>query len=500
MILESVLSGVVGLTIPKTVSMTAEIEHVCYDSRLAKPSSLFVCLKGAFSDGHLYALSAYEKGCRFFIAERWPDALPEDAHVIFSDDSRRTLAEISGNIFGHPARKLHLIGITGTKGKTTIALLIYNILRAFGVPCGYIGTSGIDYADCHEETANTTPESYILQETMQKMSKAGVTHVIMEVSSQALFTHRVHGLTFQTAVFTNLSEDHIGEFEHPSFEHYKNCKKSLFSSFGVSTAILNADDPYAEEFAAAAASADVKRFSSSRPDADYFASDIVRFREADKLGIRFSCHHHGRTDHVTQCFPGFFSVYNALAVFAVCHTLGLKTEQITEALAHVSISGRFEMVPALPYATFIIDYAHNRISLQSALETLREYEPKRLICLFGSVGGRTRSRRVEMGRVAAELADFSILTSDNPDAEDPSAILSDIATQFREVPHNYIAIPDRAEAIRYAVSMAREGDIFLLAGKGHEKYQLIFGQKVPFCERDILLDACQDLLNSLPIS
>ncbi len=494
MTLESLLQDL-QLTLPEHTPLDAAIDDICYDSRKASTNSLFVCMKGAISDGHLYARAAYDKGCRFFLAQMPLSELPADAHVLLAPDTRRALAEVSANLFSHPAKELYIIGITGTKGKTTTALLVHNMLKSAGIPSAYIGTSGIDYADLHFDSANTTPESYLLQKYMREMRRAGVTHLVMEVSSQALHTSRVHGIPFHTAVFTNLSEDHIGEHEHPTFEHYKNCKKSLFSSFGAKHIILNADDPYCEEFAnAAPENALVERVSIQSDKSEYFASDIEKFKENDRLGVSFTCHHHGTMIPLSQCFPGLFSVYNALSAFAICKHIGLSDKDIAETLEGVAISGRFEPVRALPYATFIIDYAHNRVSLLSALTTLREYEPKRLICLFGSVGGRTKARRAELGSVAAELADFSILTSDNPDDEDPTEILRDIAMQFRDVPQKYIEIPDRAKAIRYAISMAKEGDIFLLAGKGHERYQLINGEKRPFCERDILLDACKDIL------
>ncbi len=500
MTLKDLLRGLSGLTVPPHTPEEHDLATVCYDSRRARADSLFVCIKGALSDGHFYARSAYDKGCRFFVAQTPLSMLPADAYVILAPDTRRALAEISANLFDHPARELHIIGITGTKGKTTTSLLVYNILRAAGVSAAYIGSNGIDYGSFHFESANTTPESYLLHEYMRNMRRAGVTHLVMEVSSQALYLGRVHGIPFHTAVFTNLSEDHIGEHEHPTFEHYKSCKKELFSAYGATHVLLNADDPYCEEFAAAVAEgAVVERYAIHAEHADYRAQSIEKFKEADKLGVSFLCHYHGIALPLRECFPGTFSVYNALSAFAICRHVGLSDGEIAAALADVSISGRFELVRALPYATFIIDYAHNRVSLTSALTTLREYEPKRLICLFGSVGGRTKARRAELGSVAAALADLSILTSDNPDDEEPLDILRDIATQYRDVPDKFVMIPDRTEAIRYAVSIAEAGDVFLFAGKGHERYQLINGEKRPFCERDILLAECQRKLDTVPV-
>ena len=492
MTVSKLTSGILDLTVPKAVDPSFEITSLCHDSRKAHENSIFVCIKGANTDGHLFARSAYERGCRFFVAEHAIEELPSDANVLLCQDSRIALAELSARFFDYPANKLRIIGITGTKGKTSTALMIYSILNKCGIPCGYIGSNGVDYGSFHGETPNTTPESYTLHMFMREMVNVGVKYLVMEVSSQALFLHRVHGIPFDICLFTNLSEDHIGGAEHPDFEHYKNCKKSLFAAYGAKTLLYNADDDYGLEMMSVAPEGTRIISFATETEADYRATDAALFRASDSLGVRFSYRTDHRTFDATLHFPGKFSVYNALSAIAVCHECGLSHEEIGQRLEEVYIKGRFEMVRALPYATFIIDYAHNRVSLTSALETLRMYKPSRLICLFGSVGGRTQGRRVELGAVAASLADLAILTSDNPDFEDPEAILDDIASQFRFGGCPYVRIPDRAEAIRYAVSIAKEGDIFLFAGKGHEDYQLILGEKRPFCERDILLDAAKE--------
>lgn len=495
MTLFDLINGLSGFEMPADTVLSHRISSLCHDSRKAGNHSVFVCIKGATVDGHDYARMAYDRGCRIFVAERQLPDLEKDATVLLCKDTRIALAELSARFFGNPADELFVIGITGTKGKTTTALMIYNILNACGLPCGYIGSNGIDYRSFHCETPNTTPESYTLQMFMREMVNVGVRYLVMEVSSQALYLHRVHGISFDLCLFTNLSEDHIGEAEHPNFEHYKSCKKSLFSDFGAKTLIYNADDPYgAEMMSAAPAVAKIVSFSTEA-ESDYRATDAELFRHADCLGINFRYVHGGNALNAALNFPGKFSVYNALAAIATCHECGPALKDIADSLENVYIKGRFEIVRALPYATFIIDYAHNRASLTSALETLRLYKPNRLICLFGSVGGRTKGRRVELGSVASRLADFCILTSDNPDSEDPDAILDDIASQFQFGGCPFVRIPDREEAIRYAVSIAKEGDVFLFAGKGHEDYQLILGEKRPFSERDILMDAAAALAN-----
>jgi len=464
-----------------------DIEELCHDSRRTHEGALFVCIKGAIADGHRFASSAYERGCRYFVAEHSLD-LPDDAVVFITQNSRKALALMSAAFFGYPADELYVIGITGTKGKTTTALTVYSIMNACGLKCGYIGSNGVDFGDFHYETSNTTPESYDLHQFMREMRLAGVKYLAMEVSSQALYMDRVWGIKFDACVYTNLSPDHIGGNEHPTFEHYKDCKKALFSDYGAKLMIYNTDDGYGEEMATAAQGAK-KLGYSIYSESDYRATELEKYREPHGLGISFTFTNEGNRYGTRLPLPGKFSVYNALAAIAVCRECGIGLEAVCEAISKAQIKGRFETVEALPYSTFIIDYAHNEVSLTSALETLRAYEPKRLICLFGSVGGRTKGRRTELGRTAAALADFSILTSDNPDFEDPDNILSDIESQFSGK-DNYVKIPDRAKAIEYAVSMAREGDIFLFAGKGHENYQLICGEKLPFSEKKILLEAC----------
>ena len=479
---------------PADMDPERNIASICHDSRRADRNCIFVCIKGAVDDGHLYARSAYDRGCRTFVAERELPELEADATVFLVPDTRVALAQLSARFFGYPSRELFVIGITGTKGKTTTALMIYHILNACGLPCGYIGSNGIDYGDFHGDTPNTTPESYALQMFMREMAAVGVRYLVMEVSSQALYQHRVHGIDFDLCLFTNLSEDHIGGHEHPDFDHYKNCKKTLFSDYGAKKLIYNADDPFGlEMMSAAPADAQIRSYATDAA-ADYRATEATLFRRPDCLGVTFRYLCGGIDREATLKIPGKFNVYNALAAIAVCRECGLSHERILQAMPDIYIKGRFELVQALPYATFIIDYAHNRVSLTSALETLRLYEPKRLICLFGSVGGRTQGRRAELGSVGAALADLCILTSDNPDAEDPEKIIDDIASQFTTGSCPYIRIPDRAEALRYAISIAREGDVFLLAGKGHETYQLIFGQKLPFSERAILTEAAECLI------
>ena len=463
-----------------------EISQICFDSRKAEAGALFVCVAGSLDDGHKYALSAYEKNCRIFICQS-ELSLPDDAVIIVTDNSRAALATISANFFSRPAEKLTIIGITGTKGKTTTSLLIYNVLNANGLKTGYIGSNGVDFDGSHFSTVNTTPESYDIQYYMNRMVCTGVKALVMEVSSQALLLSRVHGIKFDICVFTNLYPDHIGKFEHPDFDNYKACKHSLFTSYGASFVVYNADDPHASEVIAGCGCP--SKGVAVRTNADYTADGITYFRSPGTIGVSFNCIVDGMKTNafpVSLPFPGEFSVYNTLTSIAVCHRLGIEYPDIVSALKNARIKGRFQTIECPNGSTVVIDYAHNGVSLEAALSALRIYEPNRLICLFGSVGERTHMRRAELGLVASRNADLCIITSDNPDNEPPMNIIGDITTYFNADSCPYHAIPDRKEAIEFALKNSEKGDIILLAGKGHETYQLIRGVREYFSEAEIV--------------
>ncbi|MBQ5355186.1 MAG: UDP-N-acetylmuramoyl-L-alanyl-D-glutamate--2,6-diaminopimelate ligase [Clostridia bacterium] len=468
----------------------AEISSLEYDSRKAGTGSLFFCLPGARADGHDFAFHAYETGCRCFVVER-EVSLPADAVQIRVDNARRALAHLSARFFGDPAKDLTVIGVTGTKGKTTTAILISEILCACGIRCAYIGTNGVVIGEKRFETVNSTPESRELHRFFAMMRDSGFTHVAMEVSSQALDHYRVEGIPFDTAVFTNLSEDHVGEGEHASFEEYRDAKRKLFLDYGVKHVVTNIDDPVSAYMTEGAGGRPVT--VSMLSPADYRAFGIENYRDETSLGIDFSLETEGKTIPVRLRTPGRFSVYNGMEAIAAAAIQGIRPEDAARALRSISVRGRMEMVDALPGITFIIDYAHNGISLTSALTVLREYGPKRLICVFGCIGGRTYLRRRELAEASTKLADFTILTSDNPDNEKPEDIIEDVLRWF-DPSALYTAIPDREEAVRFAVRTAREGDIVLFAGKGHETYQIVEGKKVPFSERKILLDEAEKVL------
>lgn len=452
-----------------------QIDTIVCDSRQAGPHSAFVCIEGARSDGHAYASQAYRQGCRLFVCQHALD-LPDDAAQMLVPDTRIALAELSAAFYGYPAERLRVIGVTGTKGKSTVASLLCDTFNAAGHACALIGTTGITIGGEHMETANSTPESLILHRTFARALAAGCEYVVMEVSSQGEKQHRVHGIPFAAAVFTNLSPDHISPTEHADYAEYRACKAKLFAQ--TSYAFLNMDDPAFEEMRAAA-HCPVETYGVEKA-ADWRAESILTKARNGVPGMTYRLN--GEEYHIAM--PGMFSVSNALAVTAVCRHFGIDGKVISSVLASASVPGRFERVGALPDRMFVIDYAHNGVSLRAILEVLRSYQPHRLICLFGSVGGRTQGRRRELAVSARALCDFCILTSDNPDFEEPMQIINEIASYLDGCP--YVAIPDRAEAVAWAVRHAEPGDIVLFAGKGHERYQLIDGIKQPFCERALI--------------
>ncbi|MBE6547714.1 MAG: UDP-N-acetylmuramoyl-L-alanyl-D-glutamate--2,6-diaminopimelate ligase [Ruminococcaceae bacterium] len=464
---------------------------LCHDSRRAIAGSVFVCKSGSVSDGHGYAPAAYSNGARVFIAER-PLSLPDDALVCIVEDTAAALSALAQKFYGYPAGELKIIGITGTKGKTTLALSIYDIGTKYGFKMGYIGTNGVLYGNLGEDTANTTPDVLELQRILRDMANARVEYVVLEVSSQALWQKRIDGLSFYITVFTNLYLDHIGGVEHPTFEHYRDCKRMLFADYKTQNSIINLDSDYARYMMESLDSTRTLTVSAKgNSAADMYAENLKKVKLGNSLGIKFQCRGFAFSgEEIFLPSPGSYSAENALEVIAACLLLGIDRDFITNSLQTLIIKGRCETVSVLskPNTMFIIDYAHNGASLSSVLQALKEYNPTRLICLFGSVGTRTFGRRRELAEAAKEHADIIIVTSDNPAGEAPSHIINDICSHLTDCEKPVYKFEDRAEAIRFAVNISAEGDYVLLAGKGHENYQLIGAKKVPFSERDILLE------------
>lgn len=477
-------------TIP-TIEITTLTDH----SEKANAESVFVCIRGARFDGHTLAPRAYERGCRIFVAEEALN-LPPDACVLLTKNSRRTLSELACTLWGDPSQKMHVIGITGTKGKTTTATMLAHILGSVGIPTGYIGTNGIRYGLVERTTANTTPDPLTLQSTLADMHRSGMRAVVMEVSSQGLMQSRVAGVRFETVLFSNLYLDHVGEAEHPTFEHYREAKHSLFTEFAPQNAVWNIDAPATSLMQKGCTAPNNLTVSTKDRDADYAAKSILPLRDANGLLSRFCLKTEGAELECRLRLLGEHNVCNALLAIAVAHgVFQIPLPEAVKSLEALAICGRAECIPLPCGALCVIDYAHNGESLRHLLSSLRTYLPARLICLFGSVGERTQLRRRELGEVAAELADFSLLTSDNPGNEDPMQIIDEIAAAFGDNKTAYIKIPDRGDAIRYAISLLQKDDILVLAGKGHEEYQLIGKEKIPFSERSII----EDVLKSGPV-
>lgn len=456
------------------------VTSICYSSREARKGAAFFCLKGEKNDGHIFAQEAYKKGTHIFFCERFL-SLPEDTIQIRVKNARAALALISADFFEHPEKKLVIIGVTGTKGKSTVCEMISHILNSAGKKCSVISTLGIKIDGETTETENSTPESYIIYKALKEAITKNIKYAIVEVSSQALCRHRIDGLHFDAAVFTNLSRDHIGESEHPDFTHYKEAKKSLF--LRADTAFINIDDDFGKEFSSFC-SCPVYTYGAENK-ADIRAKNFRSSLENGAFGVSFIYEHKANKTQVKLPLPGQFSALNSLASIAVCTHLGVPAEICAKALLHIQIDGRFEIAAcSRSDITCIIDYAHNKKSLENAIFALREYNPKRIICIFGSVGGRTKERRHELGETAAALADICIITSDNPDFESPENIINEIASYIPN--EKCVCITDRSKAIEYALEIAESGDFLLFAGKGHEQYQLINGKKLPFSERELI--------------
>lgn len=473
-----------------------EINDIAYDSRKAKENTLFVAIKGETVDGHKYIKSAYENGCRVFIVDEEYDINDianeyKDFYCIAVKDTRKALSEISSAFFDYPSRKLKVIGVTGTKGKTTITNYIKTVLTSSGLNTGVIGTNGIFYNDIAKKTINTTPESYELHKTMKEMLDSGVECVAMEVSSSGLMMKRVDDVDFDIGIYTNLSHDHIGPKEHKTFEDYRYCKSLLFKicKYGI----INVDDENAK-YMIEHANCKIKTFSIFK-DSDLKAENIELTRDENTLGSRFEYIIGNEKNNVSICSPGEFSIYNALAVISVCEYFDIDENKMKDALSKAKVDGRVEVLNVLPYATVVVDYAHNGMSLENVLTTLHKYSPNRMIVVYGSIGGRAALRRKELGDVAAKLSDISILTTDNPDFEDPMKIIEDIEKSYADSNCEVYKIVDRSEAMYKALEIAKEGDMVLITGKGHEKYQLIKGERVYFDEKKEIINAAKKLLN-----
>lgn len=464
-------------------TVDTEVSAVIYDSRKRiVPGCLFICIEGTNFDGHGYASEVADKGAGVLLVSRPVEGVSgKNVTVIQVEDTRYAMAFISAVWFGHPAEKLKVIGITGTKGKTTTAYLVKSILENAGFRVGLVGTIETVIGEEHIHSDNTTPESWLLQETFARMAEAGLDTVVMEVSSQALKLHRTQGFVFDYGIFTNLEPDHIAPGEHADFEEYMACKGLLFRQCRVG--IVNGDDIHGEKLLAGH-TCELETYGTGE-NCMLRAGDLELVNNPGELGVNF--HVLGLMDfHAHMPAPGRFSVYNALCAIAICRHFQVEIQDIQKALRDVHVKGRIEKVKISDKFTLLIDYAHNAMALESLLSTLKEYRPGRLVCLFGCGGNRSRQRRFEMGEVSGSLADLTVITSDNPRFEEPEDIMEDIKKGMEKTRGEYVEICDRREAIAYVISHAKEGDLIVLAGKGHEDYQEIRGVKYPMDERVII--------------
>ena len=451
-----------------------EITSVEYDSRKVKPGSLFVAVCGYETDGHLYVKNAAENGAAAILAQNKVDV---SVPVIYTDDTRKGLALAGAAFYGNSADRLKIIGVTGTNGKTTVTYLVKKVLELCGIKAGIIGTNQNIVGDEVLEAGRTTPESLDLHELFKKMEDAGATHVIMEVSSHALALSRTYGINFEVGAFTNLTRDHL-DF-HKTFEEYYKAKSKLFSQ--CRKGAINIDDEYGVRMAEDS-KAPVMTYGITGK-ADICAENI----KLSERGVIFDVNYNGKINEVRLGIPGRFSVYNALTAITICLQLGIDFDDIVKGLLLAKgVKGRAEVVPLPAPFTVIIDYAHTPDGLENIINTVRGFATGRVITLFGCGGDRDKTKRPIMGDLAGKLSDFVVVTSDNPRTENPSLIIEDVLRGMKEYDGKYVAIEDRTEAIKYAMENAKEGDVIILAGKGHETYQILAGGKIDYDERVIV--------------
>ena len=491
--LRKVLSGLEYKLI--SGDLDTEITSVEFDSRKVIPGSLFVCVCGFTVDGHTFASKAIELGASAIVADSRRKGFSEEelkteqygVCIVEIEDTHKHLADLCANFYGHPESRLAVFGITGTKGKTTTAFMLREILEKSGKNTGLIGTVCNIIAGERIHSSHTTPESRELSEMMDKLVKSGSSDLVMEVSSQALKLDRVRGLKYRTAAFTNLYEDHIAPNEHPDMEDYITCKLKIFDSCDMG--ILNADCEVAgrvEEYCKG--KVDLLTYSVEG-SADFVARNLRPERRGHVTGTVFELDSEYYKGDIFVALPGKFNVYNALCAICSAYVEGIDIEAVKTALETISVPGRMQPVENDLGVNILVDYAHNAAALESVLDTLKEYTEGRIITVFGCGGNRAKTRRFEMGEVSGRMSDHTVITSDNPRNEDPDAIIQDIVTGISKTEGKYEIESDRSKAIRLAVNMALKGDTVLIAGKGHEDYQIFADKTIHFDDLEQARDA-----------
>ncbi len=465
------------------------VEDVVYDSRKAKENTIFVCISGFQNDGHNFAKNAYDLGTRIFAVEKDIE-LPDDALILKVESTRKFLAVASANLFCRPAEKLNTIAITGTKGKTSVSFMLKSIYEAAGHKVGVIGSTGVYIGDKFYDTVNSTPESYIIHKFYKEMLDEGCDTAIIEATSQGFKLDRTYGIHFNTGIFTNLSPDHIGAAEHSDFDEYLACKKMIFDQ--CEKVIVNADSDHYERIIDKV-SCPIITFSGEK-NADLTFGDGVFSVGKNRLKTEFSYQDSNGTHEIDLNTPGHFSLYNATAAIAVASNDGIGYDAIKNGLYTTFVKGRMEIVPIEKDYTVIIDFAHNEFSVKNLFDTINLYNPSRIISVFGCGGNRSKLRRYAMGEVIGRNSDLSVITSDNSRYEKVDDIIDDILIGMHKTDGKYVIIPDRRKAIKEALRVAKEGDVVLLIGKGHEMYEEIEGVKYPFDERQVVIDSLSELL------
>ena len=480
--LKKILVGIDGLKAKGNLDI--DVTGIDSNSKNIKPGNMFIAIKGFSTDGHTYINDAIKSGANVVMLQEGCDLktikIPADVTVIMAKDTRQALAICSCNFYGNPSRKFKLIGVTGTKGKTTTTFMIKEILEKAGHKVGLIGTIATYInGKMIAESSRTTPESIELQRTFAQMVEAGVEYVVMEVSSQSLKLHRVDGCDFDIVVFTNFSEDHISEKEHPDMKDYFESKLKLFEM--CDNGIVNVDDLQVSKVPEMFPNSKIMTYGIDNY-CEVLAKDITITNSYVDFRVKIS----DRNERVKVDIPGRFSVYNALAAICVAKKIGISSDKVIEALAEIKVPGRSEMVPNKKEIPIMIDYAHSPESLQNILSAVKSYTRGKVISVFGCGGDRDKGKRPIMGEISGRIADFTFITSDNPRTENPDEIVKEIEEGIKKTKGNYKVVVDRTEAIKQAIEMATKLDIIVLAGKGHEPYQEINGEKFPFDERIIV--------------
>ncbi|MCL1894965.1 MAG: UDP-N-acetylmuramoyl-L-alanyl-D-glutamate--2,6-diaminopimelate ligase [Clostridiales bacterium] len=500
-----------------------DVKEIVFDSRNAGAGTLFAALPGANDkslDGHSFIPDAYGRGCRVFLVSSIPDSGLSDASILLTENTRRALALLSQRFFGDPAGRLKFVALTGTKGKTTISYMLRSIFEKAGKKVALIGSNGVMYPGFYKKLLNTTPESWVLHGFLKDMADAGVEYCFLEATSQGFMMHRTDGIVFDAALYTNISPDHISKTEHDSFEHYFACKKSIFDQCKI--CYVNRDAELFDDIVSGVPGELIRTYGFSHAQGgsapcssvhdgsapgssvhggsapgsfvhggsapDYAAEDVSLTRNKNRMSVEFICAAPSWRRKMRIDIPGRFNAENALGAICIADHFGIDKEHIAAGLADASCAGRMEHVDVPAPYTVLIDFAHNRLSMEAMMDTAKSYGPRRILCVFGLEGDRAHLRRFDSGEILGRDADYTILSDASPRTDDPDRILADIAEGIERGggAGKYEIIRDRHVSIPKILGMAGEGDLVLLVGKGNVLYEEVFGELTPIDEREIV--------------